>query len=99
MMLDSDGLELSYGTTEVADHAVTLALSLRRGIILQHDYQRSPDPFWGAISAPPAFPLVGTADSGPLIQRPKGRTWGCIGLGRIGTAAALRAKAFGWRVS
>src|SRR5215472_2947271 len=29
-----------YGTTEVADHAMALALSLRRGVILYHERQR-----------------------------------------------------------
>src|ERR1700680_1738143 len=29
-----------YGTTEVADHAIALALSLRRGVILYHERQR-----------------------------------------------------------
>src|ERR1700731_1665966 len=28
-----------YGTTEVADHAITLALCLRRGILLHHEYK------------------------------------------------------------
>lgn len=34
----------------------------------------------------------------PLVQRLQQHTFGILGLGRIGTAAALRAKAFGWNV-
>lgn len=34
----------------------------------------------------------------PLVQRLQKATFGILGLGRIGTAAALRAKAFGWNV-
>ncbi|MBI0536167.1 C-terminal binding protein [Roseomonas sp. KE2513] len=75
-----------YGTTEVADHAISLALALRRGLLLHHDAQRaSPPAAWTPIES-------------PLIQRPSTRVFGVLGLGRIGTAAALRAKAFGWRV-
>jgi len=33
-----------YGTQEVAEFAVLLALSLRRGLILYHETQRGPDP-------------------------------------------------------
>ena len=33
-----------YGTTEVADHAMALALSLRRGVLLHHEAQRRPQP-------------------------------------------------------
>lgn len=73
-----------YGTMEVADHAISLALALRRGIILHHDAQRRGAP-WRYIDS-------------PMIQRPQTRTFGIVGLGRIGTAVALRAKAFGWRV-
>ncbi len=75
-----------YGTMEVADHAVTLALALRRGIILHHEAQRR-DP-----------PAAWTAITTPLIRRLNVQTFGIVGLGRIGTAAALRAKAFGFRV-
>jgi phosphoglycerate dehydrogenase-like enzyme len=75
-----------YGTMEVADHAVTLALSLRRGLFLHHEAQRrGPAPRWTYIVD-------------PMIKRLDGQVFGIIGMGRIGTAAALRAKAFGFRV-
>jgi len=75
-----------YGTMEVADHAVTLALTLRRGILLHHEAQRRDPPAdWSAIVS-------------PLVRRLGVQTFGIVGLGRIGTAAALRAKAFGFRV-
>ncbi len=31
-----------YGTTEVADHAIALAMALRRGLLLHHEWQRGP---------------------------------------------------------
>ncbi|HZB90665.1 MAG TPA: C-terminal binding protein [Stellaceae bacterium] len=75
-----------YGTTEVADHAIALALALRRGIIQHHDAQRrAPPPPWRPIP-------------GDLVRRAGVQTFGIVGLGRIGTAAALRARAFGFRV-
>ena len=41
-----------YGTTEVADHAMALALSLRRGVILYHERQRQNPPApWGRSKA------------------------------------------------
>jgi C-terminal binding protein len=75
-----------YGTMEVADHAIALTLALRRGITLHHDLQRA-DP-------PAAWRYIDT----PLIKRLGVQTFGVLGLGRIGTAAALRAKAMGFQV-
>ncbi len=75
-----------YGTMEVAEFAVLLALSLRRGLLLYHDTQRGPNPAaWSKIES-------------PLHRRQQTQTFGIVGLGRIGTAAALRAKAFGYKV-
>lgn len=75
-----------YGTTEVADHALALALALRRGLLLHHERQRE---------KPPA-PWRWVDD--PLIRRSSTQTFGVLGLGRIGTAVALRAKAFAFHV-
>src|SRR5207248_1563694 len=75
-----------YGTTEVADHAIALALTLRRGILLHHEMQRK-DP-----------PAPFRSFQHPLIERLGTQTFGIIGLGRIGTAVALRAKALQFRV-
>lgn len=75
-----------YGTMEVADHAIALTLALRRGVLLHHDAQRrQPPAAWRAIET-------------PLIRRLNVQTLGIVGLGRIGTAVALRAKAFGFHV-
>ena len=75
-----------YGTTEVADHAIALALTLRRGVLLHHELQRKEPPApWRSFQH-------------PLIERLGTQTFGIVGLGRIGTAVALRAKAFQFRV-
>ena len=76
-----------YGTTEVADHSIALALALRRGLLMHHDAQR----------ADPPAPWEATVS--PLLRRLSAQTFGIIGLGRIGTAVALRAKALGFRVA
>jgi len=73
-----------YGTTEVADHALALALTLRRGVLLHHEAQRRAAA-WKPIDD-------------PLVRRLSLLTVGIVGLGRIGTAAALRFKALGCRV-
>lgn len=84
--IESSLLCLDYGTAEIADHAVGLMLSLRRGILLHHERQREPDVApWMYIDT-------------PLVTRLQGSTLGILGLGRIGTAACLRAKAFGMNV-
>jgi phosphoglycerate dehydrogenase-like enzyme len=75
-----------YGTTEVADHAMALALSLRRGVVFYHERLRANPPApWGAVK-------------NELIRRSGVQNFGIIGLGRIGTAVALRARAFGFHV-
>jgi phosphoglycerate dehydrogenase-like enzyme len=75
-----------YGTTEVADHAISLALALRRGLLLNHEAQQGPNPSWDTIKD-------------PVIRRFSNQGFGIVGLGRIGTAVALRAKALGYKVS
>jgi len=75
-----------YGTQEVAEFAVLMALALRRGLTMYHDTQRGPNPAPWAVMRHPA------------VRRQEVQTFGVLGLGRIGTAAALRAKALGYRV-
>ncbi len=76
-----------YGTMEVADHAIALLLTLRRGLLLHHAAQRRDPPAgWLPIES-------------PLVRRLSVQTLGIVGLGRIGTAVALRAKAFGLQVA
>ena len=75
-----------YGTEEVADSAIGMMLALTRGItFLNNRLQRKV----GDWMYTPAAPLL----------RLRGRVFGVIGLGRIGTAAALRAKALGMDVA
>ena len=76
-----------YGTTEIADHAIAMTLALRRGLLLHHDVQRSDPPApWNYLHT-------------PLLRRLSVQGFGVVGLGRIGTATALRAKALGFRVA
>lgn len=75
-----------YGTGEVADHALALLLALERGLI----------PFARSLRKDP---VAGFNDRVYWDgRRLSGRTLAIVGLGRIGTATALRAKAFGLRV-
>ena len=69
-----------YGTEEVADHAIMFLLAAARRLIRCHSAIRAGD--WNYECA------LGT-------PRLRGKTFGVIGCGRIGTATALRAKAFG----
>jgi D-3-phosphoglycerate dehydrogenase len=75
-----------YGTSEVADHAIGLMLALRRGIVSYHQN----------LVADPRAGFDYT--QAPLVRRLRGRVFGIIGLGRIGIATAIRAKAFGMDV-
>ncbi|MER2537369.1 MAG: C-terminal binding protein [Rhizobiaceae bacterium] len=76
----------NYGTTEIADHALALLLSLVRGI---PSYDRR----LRAALAEGYF-----AEDVPVVRRLKGSTFGAVGLGRIGTAVARRAAAFDMKV-
>ena len=72
-----------YGTEEVADHAIALTLALCRQLFpLDEEAKR----------------LGWVIRVEPKLRRLRGLTFGVVGLGRIGTAAALRAKALGFRV-
>ncbi len=75
-----------YGTMEVADHAIALMLSLMKGITF-HTRELKADL---RANWRPAL--------NPYGRRLSDCTFGVIGLGRIGTATALRAKAFGMNV-
>ncbi|MGL4963902.1 MAG: C-terminal binding protein [Inquilinus sp.] len=75
-----------YGTSEVADHAIGLMLALLRGIPAYDQ----------ALQADPAGHY--TLEAGRLTRRIRGTRIGIVGLGRIGTATAMRAKAFGLEV-
>lgn len=74
-----------YGTEEVADSAIGMTLALTRGIALFNSVLREKRGEWIYKWAAPVWRL-------------RGRVFGIIGLGRIGTATALRAKALGMDV-
>ncbi len=75
-----------YGTTDVADHAIALMLTLARTVAV---YDRN-------LGQRGAQGWV--FDQGPRPIRLQGRVFGVVGLGRIGIAAGLRAKAFGMTI-
>ena len=74
-----------YGTNEVADHAIALMLAFSRDL---PTYHRS-------MTADPIGNFHWRYGNPRRIRH---RTFGVVGFGRIGTATALRAKAFGMRV-
>lgn len=74
-----------YGTEEVADSALGMALTLARGTHLLNSRLRRGLGPWNVEQATP-------------VHRLRGRVFGIVGCGRIGSAAALRAKAFGFDV-
>lgn len=76
-----------YGTMEVADHAIGLMLALCRGIPAYDQRLHVRDDAWQTMALPIA-----------PVRRLRTQTFGVIGLGRIGLAAALRARAFQMRV-
>lgn len=69
-----------YGTEEVADHSILLLLAVARFLKVQDDSVRRGE--WDYLT-------------GVDTPRLRGKTLGLIGCGRIGSATALRAKAFG----
>lgn len=74
-----------YGIEDVADHAIALMLTLTRNLLqFQADLRGTP-PHWDARRC-------------QRTPRLRGLVFGIIGLGRIGSATALRAKAFGMDV-
>jgi len=72
-----------YGTEEVAYHALLLTLALQRNLYRALNAVRGGS--WSWHVAEP-------------VHRLRGQRFGIVGCGRIGTAAGLRAKAFGFEV-
>lgn len=73
----------NYGTEEVADHTLGLILSRMRHLGRLDSFAKAGDWDWRHIGE---------------TRRVRGCTLGIVGCGRIGTAVALRAKAFGMEV-
>ncbi|TWT44222.1 D-3-phosphoglycerate dehydrogenase [Phycisphaerae bacterium RAS1] len=75
-----------YGIEDVADHAIAMMLALLKNLPqFNHDLKQ-------------AAPLLWNARRNARMPRLRGMVFGVIGLGRIGSATALRAKAFGMDV-
>jgi D-3-phosphoglycerate dehydrogenase/C-terminal binding protein len=75
-----------YGSEEVADSALAMMLSLARGIHMANSRLRDGREDWSYAVATP-------------LVRLRGRVLGIVGLGRIGTAMALRSKSLGMDVA
>ena len=74
-----------YGSEEVADSAIGMTLALTRGVHAFNSRLRAGLGEWNYTAAAPLYRL-------------RGRVFGIVGLGRIGTSAAIRAKALGMKV-
>ena len=74
-----------YGSEEVADTAIAMTMALARGVHVMNSRLRAGEGPWSYLQVVP-------------LARLRGSVFGVIGLGRIGTAAALRAKAIGMDV-
>ena len=74
-----------YGTEEVADSAIGMMLALTRGIHALNSRLQLGHGEWSYTQVTP-------------IQRLRGRVFGIVGVGRIGGATALRARALGMDV-
>lgn len=73
-----------YGTEEVADHTIALFLAGARRLPALAEHVRGGGWDWRVATG---------------VRRLRGSTWGIVGLGRIGLAVAMRARAFGMRVA
>lgn len=73
-----------YGTEEVADHTLALVLSIVRKLPYIDQYVRHQKWDWSAIGS---------------VPRIRGMKFGIVGFGRIGSAVAKRAQAFGFDIS
>ena len=73
-----------YGTDEVADQSIALALALCRQVIPNHEHCKN---------------LGWDVQEKNKIRRFSEMYFGVIGLGRIGTSVALKAKALGFKVA
>jgi C-terminal binding protein len=74
-----------YGTDEVADHAIALMLACCRGLTFTEKRFRKTLTPWNYQAV-------------PKLHRLSGATLGIIGLGRIGSATALRAQGLRMKV-
>ena len=72
-----------YGTEEVADHAIALSMALARQLFPLNAEAKQLG--WEVVAK-------------DKLRRTSTLTFGVVGLGRIGMACALRAKALGFRV-
>lgn len=75
-----------YGSEEVADSAIAMTLALTRGLTYMNSRLRAGQGEWLFTQTVPLYRL-------------RGRVMGLIGLGRIGSAVALRARALGMDVA